>query len=427
MSYPEAIKYLEALINYEKLSSYSYSQSIKLERIKGFLDLIDNPQNYLKCIHIAGSKGKGSTCAFIAYILREAGFRVGLYTSPHLCDFRERIRILKPGENRSKGLNEFEGMIPRLRLSGLVSRYKSTIDKYNRASIYGPLSFFEVYTALAFVYFKEGKVDFAVLETGLGGRLDATNVASALVCVITPISYEHTDKLGDTLKEIAREKAGIIKNNSIVISAPQEPEALKVIRKKCIQTGSRLELVDRYKNQKIKLIGKHQLINAAVARCAIKSFGAYNINVDANEIKLGLSKTLWPGRCEVVSKSPLVILDGAQNIASCGVLVKAIRDNFKYSRLLLVFGVSNDKDVLGMCGELYGLADLVILTRSSNPRATEPAILSEHFKNKEKYITSSINQAKLLARGLAHKDDLILVTGSLFVVGEFRDDKKRFN
>ena len=213
MTYPQAIKYLESFVNYEKFIDYPYKRSLKLERIKDFLFLIGNPQDKLRCIHVAGTKGKGSTCAFIAYILRQAGFRVGLYTSPHLSDFRERIRILeyqRIGKSK-RVLDVFEGLIGKRDLAGLVKKLKPAIDRYNKSSKYGPLSFFEVYTALAFVYFKEQKTDFAVLETGLGGRLDATNTVNALVSVITPISYEHTQKLGKTLREIAREKAGIIK------------------------------------------------------------------------------------------------------------------------------------------------------------------------------------------------------------------------
>ncbi|MBI4972783.1 MAG: bifunctional folylpolyglutamate synthase/dihydrofolate synthase, partial [Candidatus Omnitrophica bacterium] len=225
MTYPETIKYLESFINYEKIPAFPYKESLKLERISGFLTALNNPQDDLKSIHTAGTKGKGSTCAFLTYILRQAGYKVGLYTSPHLSDFRERIRILRPNTKHQIPRTEFEGMISQNELTALTERLKPTIENYNRNSKYGPLSFFEVYTALAFIYFKEKKVDFAVLETGLGGRLDATNVVEPLVCASTPISLEHTQKLGNTLREIAAEKAGIIKGHQvIVISAPQKKE-----------------------------------------------------------------------------------------------------------------------------------------------------------------------------------------------------------
>ena len=262
MTYQQTIKYLESFINYEKIPSYDYKESLKLERIKGFLSQIGNPQDYLKCIHIAGTKGKGSTSAFVAYILRAAGYKVGLYTSPHLEDFRERIRILKPGYRQQATGNRhyFDGMISKSELSQFVTKLKPRLEKYSKESKYGPLSFFEVYTALAFVYFKEKNVDFAVLETGMGGRLDATNVVNALISCITQISYDHMDKLGSTLKEIALEKAGIIKAKNkitpeiaqgsrlkaqgrIVISAPQVDAAENVIIKKCKEKRGQLNIL----------------------------------------------------------------------------------------------------------------------------------------------------------------------------------------
>ncbi len=212
MTFPDAIKYLESFINYEKISAWPYQESLKLKRIQGFLKRIGNPHNGLSYIHIAGSKGKGSTCAFIAYILREAGFKVGLYTSPHLSDFRERIRVLLPLASSLNPGSDFEGMIAKKDLVRIIQQLKPEIEEYNRMSKYGGLSFFEVYTVLAFSYFKEKKVDFVVLETGMGGRLDATNVVTPAVCVISPISYEHTQKLGKTLTKIATEKSNHQKN-----------------------------------------------------------------------------------------------------------------------------------------------------------------------------------------------------------------------
>lgn len=342
MTYPETTQYLESFVNYEKATDYPYKECLKLGRIKDFLNIIDDPQSSLRCIHVAGTKGKGSTCAFIAYILSQAGYRVGLYTSPHLSDFRERIRILSPySVSGSWRPDVFEGMISQDNLVDLVVRLKPDIDKYNRSSKYGPLSFFEVYTSLAFVYFKEQKVDFAVLETGLGGRLDATNVANALVCAITSVSYEHTQKLGNTLREIATEKAGIIKSkkskvksqNLVVVSGPQEEGAREVIRKKCQEAGAELYEIGKdikyqktedsfkvkaefgeYENLKIRLLGEHQLVNATVAVGVIGALRLHNIDVSADSIRGGLCSTLWPGRCEVISRDPLVVLDGAQKM-----------------------------------------------------------------------------------------------------------------
>ncbi|MFH1199041.1 MAG: folylpolyglutamate synthase/dihydrofolate synthase family protein [Candidatus Omnitrophota bacterium] len=443
MYYPAAIKYLELFINYEKISDYPYKESLKLERIRNFLDLIGRPQDHLKCIHVAGTKGKGSTCAFIAYILREAGFKTGLYTSPHLIDFRERIRILSeddlriPRRERSRPFptlrsapKDFEGMISRADLVKTLESIRPEIEKFNKTSEYGPLTFFEAYTALAFEYFKDKKTDFVVLETGLGGRLDATNVVNALVSVITPVSYEHTQKLGKTLKKIAGEKAGIIKDHrpqttdhrlkTIVVSAPQEKEAQSVIRKRCKEAGVKLIEINKPEKIKINLIGRHQLINATVALNAIKTLKEHGFRISNAAIKNGLAKTIWPGRCEVIAKKPTVVVDGAQNIASARAIKEAIKENFKYNKLILILGISDDKDIKGICAELYGLADIVILTKSNNPRAAKPEMIAQCFKDKEIKITQSIKEVKNVVYKLAGKKDLILVTGSLFVVGEFR-------
>jgi dihydrofolate synthase/folylpolyglutamate synthase len=466
MTYPEALRYLNSFVNYEKEKDYPYRKSFKLEKMEGFLKLLKNPQESLSCLHIAGSKGKGSTCAFIAYILREAGFKIGLYTSPHLVDFRERIRILskqqKPetsnqpapakrsGPGKPEGRErrtEFEGMISKKEIVNLIERLKPFIEKYNRTSQYGSLTFFEVYTALAFIYFKEKKVDFAVLETGLGGRLDATNVVNALVSVLTPISYEHMRILGRTLKAIATQKAGIIKvHSSVVITAPQEKEVMEVIRKKCKKVGARLSeigkdiryrktkngfsvkgIYGRYADLRIRLIGSHQLINAVVAISAVRALQSYNIKVGIDSIRRGFYNTLWPGRCEVLSRNPLVVLDGAQNVASARVLKEAVKDNFKYRNLILVLGISDDKDIKGICGQLIPISDTVILTQADNPRAAHVERIEDIMRDMaagargQKVIKSkNIKEAIEIAKRKAEREDLILITGSLFVIGEAR-------
>ena len=441
MTYPEVLHYLNSLTNYEKNTNYSYKEDLKLARMRGFLLLLGNPQDSLRIIHIAGTKGKGSTCAFVAYILRESGFSVGLYTSPHLNDFRERIRILLPlVQPRRRVAKDFEGMISKKELLSLVQELKPLIDRYNRYSKYGQLSFFEVYTALAFLYFKRRQIDFVVLETGLGGRLDATNAAQSLVCGITPISLEHVQQLGNTLSRIAAEKAGIIKKpGAIVVSALQAKEAQKIIHYRCKKFQAKLYEVGReikysnskkcrmikglkndYKNLRLNLLGEHQLANAALAVGLVEVLGFCGFNIKAGAIHRGLDHAVWPGRCEPVRKNPLIILDGAQNLASAVVLKKAIRDNFGYRKLILVLGVSSDKDICGICKTLKPMADEVILTQASTPRAADPQKLAKYFKRKP-YLTFSVKEAKLLARSLAGKKDLILVTGSLFVVGEFRD------
>lgn len=424
MTYPEVIKYLNSFINYERIHPYCYKKSIGLGRINAFLEFLGNPQGQAKFIHVAGTKGKGSTCIFIAYILKEAGYKIGLYTSPHLVDLRERIRVL-PGKNES----EFEGMISKGRLSKLVCELKPKIDEFNRRFSYGPLTFFEVYTAIALEYFKSQKVDFAVLETGLGGRLDATNAVNSLVAVITPISYEHMDKLGSTLRKIAGEKCGIIKGRELaVISAPQKAEVKRVLQQRCKKLKVRLYEVTSYKKIKLKLIGKHQLFNASVARKVIEVLNKEGIiKASKDVIVKGSSRAFWPARCEIIKRNPYIVLDGAQNSASVKVLRNTVEERFNYKSLILVLGVCQDKDIKGICSQLYPLAKKVILTRAENLRAMNPLMLAGYFKGKEIYTTNSVAKAKKLSLRLAQKNDLILVTGSLFVTGEFKYGRSKFN
>ncbi|MBU1125970.1 MAG: bifunctional folylpolyglutamate synthase/dihydrofolate synthase [Candidatus Omnitrophica bacterium] len=439
MDYSEAVRYLESFVNHETGLAYPYKESFKLGRIQEFLQQIGNPHVDLRSIHVAGTKGKGSTCAFITYILREAGFSVGLYTSPHLADCRERIRILS-ARSCCATCPEFEGMISPEALADLVERLRPTIDTYNRDSSWGPLTFFEIYTALAFLFFKEQNVDWAVLETGLGGRLDATNVVDAFASVITPISYEHSQQLGGTLTAIATEKAGIIKApGSIVISAPQEEEAREVIRSACQNAQALLWEVGRdivgertktgfcirgilreYEDLQIPLAGKHQLINAATAVGAVEALSKKGFAIDPGAVKEGIAGTLWPGRCEVVSRHPMVILDGAQNSASARALRETLQEEFSCGKFMLVFGISRDKDIEGVCRELSPCADVVILTRSQNPRAADPQELAGNFSSAKVYITGNIREAKEKLSTLAGDGDTAVVCGSLFVAGEMR-------
>ncbi|MCM8781773.1 MAG: bifunctional folylpolyglutamate synthase/dihydrofolate synthase [Candidatus Omnitrophica bacterium] len=423
MTYEEISRYLDSFVNYEKFISFDYKESLKLERMKKIAAMLGDPHRGLRCIHIAGTKGKGSTAAMVASILREAGFKVGLYTSPHLISFRERIRIN----------NE---LISEADLCNLGSRIKSIFDKIDRGSEVYP-TFFEVYTALAFLYFKEKKVDFCVVEVGLGGRLDATNIIMPLCCGITHISFEHTKKLGNTLSEIATEKSGIIKENSICVSSLQESSVRDVIRKTCAERKCKLYEVGRdlyfkeetpqifsvtgvfqkYPCLEVGLLGEHQFMNATTAIGLIESLRFYDIIINEKAIRDGLKNVHWPGRLQIIQHNPYIVLDGAQNSSSAKVLKEAIKKFFHYDRLILVLGISKDKDIKGICDELGPISDEIILTKANLPRAEEPSVIKTYLQ-KEPQVTSSVEEAMYVAQELAAPADLILVTGSLFVVGE---------
>lgn len=430
MTYPEALKYLESFIDYEKLDSYDYKDAIKLERMKAFAGLLGDPQNGIRSIHVAGTKGKGSTAAFIYSILKKSGFKVGLYTSPHLVSFRERIRIN-------------DELISETELCGILEHIKSVLAKFKKEDL---PTFFEVYTALAYIYFKERKVDFAVYETGMGGRLDATNIIEPLVSVITPISYEHTQKLGNTLSQIAAEKGGIIKNNSVCVSAPQEEEALGVIKDICNERNAKLVIVGRdilfeevassdrsqtinifgmfgeYPLINLGLLGAHQAVNAAAAAGAIEGLRFRDIVISPEYIRSGLEDAKWEGRFEKISDLPLTIVDGAQNKASAKALAAAVKKIYPSKRVVTVLGVSKDKDIKGILEEILPISDSLVLTKSNMVhRALDPRKIKEHvLAFKDVTVTENSEAALNAAKKKARAGDMILVTGSLFVVGEIK-------
>jgi len=438
MTYEEALKYLDSFIDYERRVSFDYSVVMKLSRMQALLDGLGNPQHNFRSIHIAGTKGKGSTCAFVYSILKAGGIKAGLYTSPHLIEFKERIRISYPSD---RTIDEKE-------MAALVGRIKTFLDRFSKTSKFGPPSFFEVYTALAFLFFSIKKVDIAVIETGMGGRLDATNTLEPLVIGITPISLDHTDKLGKTLEAISKEKCGIIKENSVVVSSEQEPPVLACIRKTAAEKKAKLYTVGAHSAQDISyepltssseeqtfnvrgiygdyallttpLLGKHQAANAATAIGIVESLRTHGIAICSHDITSGVRNVNWPGRIQVARKNPWVILDGAQNEASARALKDAIRSIFPYRKLYLVFGVSYGKDIKGLGDNLFPLANRIFFTRAGTPRAVPPEKIRKNFSEYEKtsIATFNVREAVELACRQAETQDLILVTGSLFVVGE---------
>jgi dihydrofolate synthase/folylpolyglutamate synthase len=433
LTYEAAVNYLESFIDYEKKTDYTYSRRLwNLERMRLLLHYLGEPHQKLKTIHLAGSKGKGSTAAMIHAILTASGYKTGLYTSPHLVTPLERFRI------NSKPMSEKQ-------FCELVERLQPHIAEVNQRTDIGKLSFFEIYTAIGFLFFELEQVDFLVLEVGLGGRLDATNVVEPLVSVITQISLEHTNLLGDNLASIAAEKAGIIKTNGLVISSPQEPEVMEVIEQSCAKQRAQLFQVGKdisferlaidqsgqyftlkskmaeYSRCHLPLLGKHQLINAATAVGAVELLRFHHYMIAAEQIKTGLEQTSWPARMQIVGREPTILLDVAHSPQSAQLLRESIRETFTYDRLILIVGISEDKDIRGIGAELCPLADIAILTKAANnPRAADPGRIKEEWQGfgTTLVIKDTVESALNYARSIAEKDDLICLTGSFYPLGE---------
>lgn len=435
LNYDEALDYLYSLINYEIKRPDRYTPDvISLERPRQLLALLGDPQETYPIIHVTGTKGKGSVSAMCASVLQAQGLRVGLYSSPNLQDFRERFRI--NGE-----------LIERETLAALVERLQPHVN-----AIPG-LTWWEVITALAFLYFAESKVDIAVIEVGLGGRLDATNVIhKPLVSVITSLSYDHMYLLGNTLAEIAFEKGGIIKPGFPVVSAPQKDEGREVLENIAAERGSPLTLVGRDFEYAVgdgdvngqwltanavgepprrywtPLLGAHQALNAAVALAALRHVQAAGIAISERAIDAGLRAANWPARLEVVRRTPWLVLDAAHNAESALRLREALTSIFPVlprGKIVLVFGASSDKDVSGMFRELLPITSHLVLTQAMTPRAFSTDQLAEfaRLSGYEHDITQLPDAADALhfAESLVQPNDLICVTGSLFVVGEMRN------
>jgi dihydrofolate synthase/folylpolyglutamate synthase len=425
MNYAAALDFLLSRTDYERWPGFNYASRFDLRRMEALLQRLDNPHLSTKAVHIAGSKGKGSTSAMIAAGLQAAGYRTGLYTSPHLVTLRERIQVNgKP--------------ILKRELESLIARMRPHVEAVDHDKTYGELSTFELLTAAAFMQFQQKAVDFQVLETGLGGRLDATNVVTPEVSVITSISLDHTEVLGDTLALIAAEKAGIIKPGRPVVRSAQAEEAAQVIREACQKKGARLVSVgsditwrkldsDLFGQSlevqglkgsyrmTIPLLGAHQLQNAAAAVGALEVLGVPRKNIEA-----GLAKTNWPGRLQILRRRPLLVVDGAHNRDSASKLKEALKEYFHFDHLILIMGTSADKDVSGIVEELAPLANTVIVTRSRHPRATRPEILAGEFARLgvQAETAQDVARAVAEAQGKAGKGDLICATGSLFLVAE---------
>ncbi len=397
-----------------------------LTQVERILSAIGNPHKEIQAIHIGGTNGKGSTAAMMSSILQKEGYRVGLYTSPHLIRFTERIKV------NGKEIEEEE-------VVALTEWMRKEIET---AGIAPPFTFFDFTTAMALHYFKQKLVDLAVLEVGLGGRLDSTNVVDPLVSIITNVAKDHEEHLGKTILKIAREKAGIIKKGRPLITAVTQPQVLRLFSKVCQENGTPLFRVGkefRYAlgedgdfnyeglNRKLwsihlNLKGFHQVINAATAFGAMEVLEDLGYRVSTDAMIDGVREVEWPGRLEMVSSSPRVILDGAHNPAGALVLKESLEKEFQFQHLILLIGIMKDKDIQSILHLLAPLADHIIFTRPHTDRATPPLLLKKMVgrNGKKAEIVEDLSEAIERGLSLVEKEDLLCITGSLYTVGEAR-------
>lgn len=423
MDYKEAISWLDGFSK--------FGVKLGLERITRLCDRLGNPQNSYRIVHVGGTNGKGSVCRFVSSILTSAGYKTGVYISPHLQRFTERM-IIDGGE------------IPQDDVVKLVEVLKPVVEELIDDG--DPPTYFEIVTAMAFLYFKEKKVDFAVVEVGLGGRFDATNIIKPILSIITNVSLEHQNILGGSINDIAFEKAGVIKEGIPVVTGA-EGAALQVIEKKAKEKNSELVVVDdncweRLSNDidgqeflikgllkdyhvRTRMLGFFQGKNIAISLTCVEILQMNGVYIPDESIFDGVEKTFFPGRMDVLQKNPLIVVDGAHNIAGVKVLADSLMNDFKYKRLILVIGILSDKNISDMLRMLLPLADIVIVTKSGNKRACDPVILKNKIEeigfDREVIVKYKIHDAVDYARSTAEKNDLICITGSLFTVGEARE------
>ncbi|MBU1622615.1 MAG: bifunctional folylpolyglutamate synthase/dihydrofolate synthase [Nanoarchaeota archaeon] len=366
-----------------------FGMKLGLEEIRNLLKTLGNPEEQFKSIHIAGTNGKGSVSAYLAAILQEAGYKVGWYTSPHLIKFNERIRV------NGKEISDLE----LVRLTKIIKGKSAELEP----------TFFEFTTALAFLYFAEQKVDFAVVETGLGGRLDATNVLNPVVSVITTISFDHQKHLGNSLAEIAYEKACIIKENGRAVIGRGNKEVLDVLEKKCADKNAKL-IIATEENIKTPLLGKHQQENANTAITVARL-----LKINEEEIKQGIAKAKWPGRLEFVSEN--VLIDCAHNVAGMEKLVEFVKRLGK--RKVLVLGMAEDKEIAKMVRLIVPLFENVIITQGNHKPASMEVIADEVLKYvKDVKKIRNVEEAMKMALNSVSEDELVLITGSIYLVGD---------
>lgn len=433
-TYQQAIDYLFERTDYEKQERLRYNvTTFNLDRMQKLLSLLGNPHNKIHTVHIGGTKGKGSTATMLARMLEANGYKVGLYTSPHVVHLHERIMINST-------------MISDSEMCGLINRIYAPVEKMAKTD---PPTFFEIMTALAFIYFLDNAVDIAIIETGLGGRLDSTNVIKPKVIGITSLSIDHQNLLGETIDSIAKEKAGIFKRGVPAVTVQQEPSAMRVLKSQAVAvqaplsvTGSDIDFSQRFETSRehgphtriclstptskfehlrVPLHGRHQAINCGLALAMLDKLKSAGYKIDNNKAAEGLYKVSLAGRMEMICNDPRIMIDAAHNAASIQALIHAVGQNIPYDSMVVIFGCNSDKDVRGMLEKLQFGADKVIFTRSNSPKAVSPEDLAEMYTEicgKMCQTAPSLGQALLLAKSAVSKEDLICITGSFYLIGQ---------
>ena len=443
MNYAEAKSYLDTFINYEYVSKKHFPRIFNLKRTRDLLSYLNSPQDNLNIIHIAGSKGKGSTAMMTAHILKQAGYRTGLYTSPHIYNYRERIRFMDM-EYKSSGEGLFKDEISVTDFTECLIKIREGVEDIGRCKDIGNFSFYEVVTVLALYYFRKVNADFVVLETGLGGRLDATNVVSSMIGVITCIDLEHTHILGDSLDKIAMEKVAILKEDTrYAVISPQEESVRNIIWNygknmgvECIDVKSmfsynivsqtdygqtvRVDFDERMIEIFIPVLGEHQVLNVLNALGCVYFLKKEGYPIRYEDIIEGIKYMMCPIRFEIVCKDPIIILDSAHTIISAQCLFDTVEKVFGHRRVSLVLGFSEDKNVEEI-GKVLGCFDCdVIFTKANHPKSMDMEDISfkEFMGRSDHTTTTTVKKALELA---LFKGNMIVVTGSVFVAAEARE------
>ncbi|MBI9018191.1 MAG: bifunctional folylpolyglutamate synthase/dihydrofolate synthase [Phycisphaerae bacterium] len=435
-TYRDALAFLFSNTNYETAKRLRYNKdTFDLNRMEVLLEILKDPHKKVKTIHIAGTKGKGSTCTMLSEMLQSNDYKVGLYTSPHVLDMRERIQV--DGE-----------MITRDDMIKHVKKLSVAVKKMAD----NPPTFFEIMTAIAFCHFVNCKVDFAVIETGMGGRLDSTNVIIPEVVGITSLSMDHQAQLGDTIDKIAMEKAGIFKEGIPSFSVMQDDSAMKVLKKEALRKGTSLKFTgkdidfsyrfessrelgphnriclttptSRYEHLPVPLLGEHQAINCGLALSILDGLKCRGFAINDEKVVLGLANTALPGRMEIIHEDPRILVDGAHNAASIKAVIQATGQHIPYDSMVVIFGCCEDKDVDGMLQQLQYGADKVIFTRVKSPRSVDPDELVRRYTDlcgKMCQAGETLEEALEIAKPAISTGDLICITGSFYLVGQAKE------